>query len=393
MIDIGRGRPIPVCFIIDRLFPGGTESQLIKLLRNLDRSRIEPHLCLLDGEDPLSISLEPTGLPILRLGIKSLHHASTLKKAVFFRNYLIDNKIEIVQTYFFDSTYFGVAVARLARVRRIVRTRFMLDDLVPRIHRWPTRLTNRFVHGYIVNCDACRRSLARDERLDAAKIEIIPNEVDYERFANVPDLEVTCAKDRPYRVGMVGNLWPVKEPWHLLEAARILVPKYPRISFHLAGRGDLAEELDRRIRVGGLQGRVFLHGAVEDIPGFLANLDVAVLTSRSEGLPNAIIEYMAAGRAIVATSVGGTPELLDDGIHGRLIPPGDPVRLASAIAELAENPVLAAHMGRAARSRAKEHYSPQARSNRIMDFYRRLLDDPEGCSARSKFEPCGTRVE
>lgn len=393
MTDIGRGRPIPVCFIIDRLFPGGTETQLVKLLRNLDRSQIEPHLCLLDGEDPLSYSLEPTGLPIIRLGINSLHHASTVKKALILRNYLIENKIEILQTYFFDSTYFGVAVARLARVRRIVRTRFMLDDLVPMIHKWPTRLTNWFVHAYVVNCEACRQSLAREERIDVAKIEIIPNEVDYDRFADIPDLEANRAEDRPCRVGMVGNLWPVKEPWHLLEAARILVPKYPRISFHFAGRGDLADELDRRIRVSGLQGRAFLHGAVEDIPGFLASLDIAVLTSRSEGLPNAVIEYMAAGRAIVATAVGGTPELLDDGIHGRLIPPGDPVRLASAIVELVEDPALAARMGRAARSRAQERYSPQARSSRLIAFYHRLLNEPQGWTARTEFEPCGSGVE
>jgi len=129
-------RPTRVCFLIDRLSTAGTESQLLALIRHLDRSRVTPYLCLLDGEDASSRALEPADCPVLRLGVKSLHHLRTIRQAALFRRFLRREQIDVLQVYFPDSTYFGVPIARLAGVRHIVGTRFNLGYWMTPLHRW-----------------------------------------------------------------------------------------------------------------------------------------------------------------------------------------------------------------------------------------------------------------
>ena len=111
---------------------------------------------------------------------------------------------------------------------------------------------------------------------------------------------------------------------------------------------------------------------MSDVPAFLGGLDVAVLCSRSEGMSNALLEYMAAGRAIVATNVGAAPELIEDGVHGLLVPPDDAGRLAEAIDALLRKPELARRLGDAARQRARDRYGREAMVERFTDFYERL---------------------
>jgi glycosyltransferase involved in cell wall biosynthesis len=132
-------------------------------------------------------------------------------------------------------------------------------------------------------------------------------------------------------------------------------------------------ELERQAAAAGLAGRFTLPGSASDVPGFLAGLDVAVLCSHAEGMSNALLEYMAAGRAIVATAVGATPEVIADGVHGLLVPPGDEKRLADAIARLLEDRDLAQRLGAAARRRALDHYSREAMVGRFEDFYQSLV--------------------
>ena len=147
----------------------------------------------------------------------------------------------------------------------------------------------------------------------------------------------------------------------------------PEAEFVIAGEGELRAGLERQIAEMGLVQRVRLPGPVVDVPGFLASLDVAVLCSRSEGMSNALLEYMAAGKAIVATAVGGNTQLIEDGVHGLLVPPDEPRALAQAIRQLLANPSLAARLGAAARRRVEKRYSRPAMVRRFEEFYWRLV--------------------
>jgi L-malate glycosyltransferase len=363
-------RPIRVCYLIDRLLPAGTESQLLALIRHLDRRRVTPYLCLLDGEDDLSRSLEPDCCPVLRLGVRSLHHPRTLLKAWQFARFLSRERIDVLQIYYHDSTYFGVPVARLAGVPAIVRTRNNLGYWMTPVHRWLARGYNRFIDAMVANCEACRVAVAADEGLRPAAVEVVENGVDLARYRTVAT--PPSAHDRPPRVGLVANLRPVKDPETFVRAARLVADAIPSATFHLAGRGELRPDLEVLAARLDLADRVQFHGSVTDVPAFLMTLDVGVLCSRSEGMSNALLEYLAAGLPVVATAVGGNVHLIEPEVNGQLVAPGRADELAAAVVRLLRDPALAARLGAAGRRLVHARFSQQARAQRFQALYRRL---------------------
>ncbi|HEY7158879.1 MAG TPA: glycosyltransferase [Gemmataceae bacterium] len=366
-------RPVRVCFLIDELASAGTETQLLALIRHLDRRRVRPYLCLLRGDSPVSQALEPDDCPILRLGVRSLHRPATLLRAWRFIRFLRRERIDVVQAYFPDSSYFGVPAAWLAGVKHRLRTRNNIGHWLTPLHRRLGRALNAFTTRTIANCEAARQALLDAEQPRPETVLVLENGVDLERFVGIQPLSARPA-DEP-RVGAVSNLRPVKGLEELVRAASQVHARYPRTAFTVAGEGELRAELEQQATAAGLAGRFTLPGSASDVPGFLAGLDVAVLCSHAEGMSNALLEYMAAGRAIVATAVGAAPELIDDGVHGLLVPPRDATRLANAIARLLDDRELARRLGEAARRRALECFSRAAMMRRFEDFYAGLLPD------------------
>ncbi len=361
-----------VCFLIDELAPAGTETQLLALLRHLDRGRIEPTLCLLRGDNPVSRALEPAECPVHRLGVGSLRHPLTLVRAARFARFLRRERIDVLQAFFPDSCYFGLPAAWLARVPHRIRTRNNLGHWLTPMHRMLGRLLNRITTRTLTNCRAAREALLAAEGPAPESVIVLENGVDLRRFESIPAL--TAAGADVVRVGAVANLRAVKGLDLLVTAAARLAAAHPRVVFEVAGEGEERAALEIQIIKSGLEVNFALRGGVVDVPGFLAGLRVAVLCSHAEGMSNALLEYMAAGRAVVATAVGAAPELLEDGVHGLLVPPGDADALTRAIDRLLRDPPLAARLGRAARSRAFRRYSREAMVRRFEEFYVGLID-------------------
>ncbi|MGH7171739.1 MAG: glycosyltransferase [Gemmataceae bacterium] len=372
-------RPVRVCFLIDELLPAGTESQLLALIRHLDRRRVWPYLCLLRGDKPVSQALEPDDCPILRLNVGSLHHPRTLPRAWRFLRFLRRERIDVVQAYFADSSYFGIPIAWLAGVKHRLRTRNNMGHWLTPLHRRLGRLLNAFTTKTIANCQAARQALLDAEQPLAETVLVLENGVDLERFHECPPLAALPTTAGP-RVGMVANLRSVKALDVFVRAAALIHVRQPQAIFTIAGEGELRPVLERQAAAEGLTEHFTLAGRVADVAGFLAELDVAVLCSNAEGMSNALLEYMAAGRAIVATDVGAAPELIIDGVHGLLVPPGDAPKLAEAIGRLLEDRELARRLGAAARHRSRERYSRAAMVRRFEDFYEGLTGRAEGVS-------------
>jgi glycosyltransferase involved in cell wall biosynthesis len=358
--------------MIDELTTAGTETQLVALIRHLDRTRVEPYLCLLRGTDPRSRALEPDGCPVMRLGVRSFRHPSALAAAWRLARFLRREQIDLFQVYFPESTYLGVPAAWLAGVPRVLRTRNNLGYWLTPWHRRLGRLCDLLSDGLIANCDACRDAVVTDEGLSPERVFVLENGVDLARFPN------PLASERSRRVGVTANLRPVKGLDVFLRAAALVAAEHPDASFHLAGEGPMRAELGRLAHDLGLGARLALWGSVADVPAFLAGLDIAVLPSLSEGMSNALLEYMAAGRAVVATAVGGNVGLIEDGVTGLLVPPGDAPRLAAAIARLLSDPVLAARLGAAARRRVEKRCGRAAMVRRFETFYRGLFGGRNG---------------
>jgi glycosyltransferase involved in cell wall biosynthesis len=341
---------------------------VLALIRALDRRRIEPSLVLLDGSDAESRSLEPDDCPVLRLGLESLHKPATFTAAAKLTRFWREHGTDIVQTYFLDSAYLGVTLARLAGVRRVVRVRNNLGHWLTPTHRWLGKVVGRLADVTLTNCEPARQALLAAEGGPAGKVVVLENGVDLERFAILPPVE----KCPTPRIGVVANLRPVKGVDVFIRSAARLTAEFPAATFHVAGQGEQRAELERLIAELGLIDRVILHGAVADVPAFLATLHVAVLPSHAEGMSNAVLEYMAAGRPTVATDVGANGHLLGGGEFGVLVPPRDPVALAAGIGRLLADSAAAARFAKAARRHVQDNYSRDAMRQRFESFYERL---------------------
>lgn len=360
-------RPLRVCFVIDRLARAGTESQLLLLLERLDRQRIEPYLCLLDGHDEDSQSMLPDDCPTLRLGVRRWASLHTLRQAWRFWRFLCQQRIDVVQTYFPDSTRFAAPIARLAGVKGVFGSRRNIGHWMTRRDALIARFYNRwFIDKIIANCDAAAQAVIRQERAQPGQVLVIPNTIDLRRFSRIAPWQPKQPGE-PMRVGMVGNLRPIKGVDLFIRAARQVLDRFPDTQFEIAGGGD-PTPYERLIGQLGLTGHVHLLGQVDDIPAFLATLDVAVQPSRAEGCSNALLEYMAAGRPIVATLVGDASSFVGDNLHCLTVAPNDCRSLAVTIERLLGDPDLSHTIARAARTRT-DHVARDHDVQQHADYY------------------------
>jgi glycosyltransferase involved in cell wall biosynthesis len=361
--------------MLDRLATAGTETQLLALIRHLDRSRVRPQLCLLDGMSEESRAMEPEDCPVLRLGVRRLRSRHSVRQLQAFVRHLRSERIDILQLYSHrDSAVIGCAAGRLAGVRHILRVRNNLGHWMTPVDRWLFRVLNWVITGTLTNCLAGRVAAIEQEHIRPDTIVVIENGVDTGSFADA-EREHPARSDRPPTVGLVANLRAVKGVDVFLEAAAVVRRDFPEARFLIAGDGEERQALEQRASRPDLAGSVTFLGRVREIPAFLQGLDVAALSSRAEGLSNALIEYLAAGVPVVATAVGAASELIDDGVHGRLVPPGDPAAFAAAVSGLLRDPARARALGQAGRDRIGQRFDPQARARKFAELYRQVVSN------------------
>ena len=304
---------------------------------------------------------------MIRLGIRRLFSFRAAKAARRLRAFLHEHRPDVLQVYFLDAAYFGAPVAKFSGVKKVVRVRNNLGYWMTRKHRALGRLLRSFVDATLTNTVAGKQALVETEGHRDERVVVLENGVDTAKFNRfmLPD----TSKKR-VRVGCVANLRPVKNIDGLMRAAKAAMWRFPQLEFEVAGDGEApgTGKPSRRARVGPRSGcRI-----VADIPAFLRSVDIAVLPSHSEGMSNALLEYMSAGRAVVATDVGANTTLIRHRKDGLIVPAGDESAMIDAFAELLEFPVRAAGFGASARRRVETDYSRAAMRKRFEEFYREL---------------------
>jgi glycosyltransferase involved in cell wall biosynthesis len=232
-------------------------------------------------------------------------------------------------------------------------------------YRWAERLLRPLTTVTVCVAESERRAGLETKTCDEATTIVIHNGVD------LPDTKVPEARAGPYRVVTVGRLQAPKDVVTLVRALAGL----PRGAYEavIVGEGPDRPGVESEIRRLGLESLVELAGARNDVAELLAKADLFVLSSRSEGLPLSILEAMAAGLPVVATNVGGVPELVVEGETGFLVPPGDPKSLADAIARLLDDPALRRRLGAAGRARVAERFDLESARRAHLDLYDSLL--------------------
>jgi glycosyltransferase involved in cell wall biosynthesis len=280
----------------------------------------------------------------------------------------------------FDNPYAGL-VGRLAKVPvhlgslRGSTNLPGFQSLHP-LNRW---LSLHSVSKLSVNSEAISKEL-RIKEYPQDRIVVLPNCVENSsRDQAMPDLSSSGVQDHHRVVGTVGNLRSVKNHLMFLEGLAKVLPHFSDVRGLIAGQPipdepDLPGKIALRIKELNLNGNVILAGFRSDVPALMHRLSVFCLTSTHEGMPNVILEAMAAARPVVATNVGGIPELVKDGVNGFLVEPGDIEGFAHAVKRLLEDSKLAERMGLAGRKRVEQEFSCDQAAQRLTKLYLDTLD-------------------
>ncbi len=385
---------IRVLQFVTNFWPGGTERHVTNLVAGLAASEFEVHVACFLREGPFLGQLLEQAASVSEFPIRRLLSPGTLRQQVRLARYLRERGIELVHSYGFYPNVFAVPAARWAGVPAVASIRDTGDHLAPWRRRFQKRVC-RLAHHVLANAEAVRSRLVEDGH-DRRGISVIHNGIALERFRPEPASdrvrEGLGLKAGAKVVAVLARLSGVKGLEYFLEAAALLVPRFPEARFLIVGESAAQDPQGRPYRVGleeqsarlGLSGRVVFAGFRDDIPKVLSLVTVSVLPSLSEGLSNTVLESMAAGVPVVATAVGGNPEMVREGVTGLLVPPRDPRSLAAAIERILRDPALGRRLGSAGRQSATENFSLQSMAQKTASLYRSLLAGtrPEKCDAR-----------
>jgi glycosyltransferase involved in cell wall biosynthesis len=363
-----------ILHIIGQLGQGGAERQLCRLLESLG-----------ERYEFFVISYRKDSLDCLDGILKAGAQASIIDKGsgvagrvsflVTLASLMKEISPDLIQTWLPSANFWGFLGKVLARAEA---------PTIASIRNFPERpdLAEKICER------AARRAAAIITNSLAAKRAIVSRGIEQERVRVIPngiglDFDVTAQKEQmqkellipPNRfvIGTVGGLWPPKNHQMLLRAALRLKGHTPRLHFLIVGEGELRGQLEESIKRYDLCGSLTLAGKRRDIPRVLKALDVFAMTSSSEGLPNAVMEAMAAGLPIIATNVGGVPELLTDGVDGLLVKKDDLEGLVRAIEFAALNPKICHRLGRRARQTVRNRFSMEKMSELTSRVYEELL--------------------
>jgi glycosyltransferase involved in cell wall biosynthesis len=341
---------IPVVIFLTSFDAGGTERQMIELARRLDRERFEVHVACFHRRGAWRSRAEKGMASVEEYPISGFAHPGTLRQAVRFAAWCRRTRIAVVQACDLYTNIFALPSAAAAGVPvRLGSRRGLNPDRTP-AHRAVQRAAYRFADAVVANSGAVARGM-QQQGLRPERVVVIPNGLDVARFRPI------ARGGAVRRVGTLARLHPVKGLDVLVDALALLRRDVPHVEASIVGDGPERADLERRIAERGLSDRVRLAGHREDVAAALTEMDVFVLPSRSEAFPNALVEAMASALPVVATEVGGVPELIEHGRTGLLVPPGQPAPLAQALLGLVRQPERAWAMGRRARAEVVQRYS------------------------------------
>jgi glycosyltransferase involved in cell wall biosynthesis len=373
-VEAPTRRRLRVVTLIERpAAVGGAERIAAEITMRLDPRRFERTLCATrEMEGPtLEAELKQADVRVLSLGRRS---SVNLAAWVPFYRLLREERIDIVHTHLFGSNVWGTAIGTIARVPVIVAHE----------HTWSfegrpvKRLLDRMVVARGADVFLCvsradRERMIELERIDPARVRFLPNGIPPLPPPSGQDVrkEIGIPSSAPV-IGTICGLRPQKALDVLIEATGILRSDIPNLRVLIAGSGPEEGRLRSLIAERGLEGTVIFLGPRRDVPDVLAALDVAVSCSDFEGSPLAVMEYLAAGTPVVATRVGGVPDIIENGVHGLLVDRRDPRGLATSIAELLRDPARRRRMGASGREHQRREFDMGVMVKRIETLYEEL---------------------
>jgi glycosyltransferase involved in cell wall biosynthesis len=352
--------------VVNSLEIGGAERMVVDLARCLQAWGHSLHVICLRGSGKLAEPLMEAGIYALALEKGDGFSVTTLARLT---SYIRKEGIDVVHTHNPLVHHYGAAGGRLAGAPVVVNTLHGMSningaDRASRIFKAASGITDCIVSV----CQTAHTFFEERTGIPRSKLEVIYNGIPLEKF-----LPSHCDKPREgFVFGAVGRLVPVKDHHSLLKAFQLVKHRRPDCRLEILGDGPLRRELEELARSLGVADAVQFHGSHLDVSSFLHRVDTFVLSSVSEGLPLTMLEAMAAGLPVVATSVGGVPELIGATGCGWLCPPGHPEALAESMITAAQSSQRN-EMGREGQSFVIQRYSLDKMAREYEKLFERLL--------------------
>lgn len=367
--------PLRLLFVLTSPVRGGVEEVVLALLRRLDPDAFRLALAA-PAELLESLAPDLGGVPVTTAAVSaaSFHDLAEVRRLAAFIQRV---RPDVVNPHLFRSVMVAAPLARALGVPAIVETyhgreawrqgalrgRFLLD-----------RLVARTVDRVVAVSEAARVFLVREKGYPSDKVLVVPNGRDLSVFR--PGMARAAARaelgldEAAPVVGVVGRLEIQKGHVYLLQAWRTVIRAFPETRLLVVGDGSLRGELEAGARELGIAGSVRFTGFRSDVPHMLDAIDLLVLPSLYEGMPLTAIEAAAMARPVVATAVDGTPEVVQNGVTGLLVPPADPEALAGALCALLADGEARRRMGEAGREHALGRFDLSAQVEATARVYR-----------------------
>ena len=356
-----------LCVLMDQIVNAraGTEGQVLKLVEGLSSRGWEVDFAVLRSSDLVRSRTLPVAAT--DLGIGSIADPRSWWRLRSFGDRLRARGIRLVQAVFNDASVLAPPLLRATGHRVVISRRDMGFWYTP-AYRTVLPITGRFVDAAVCNSQAVADVTQRIERIPDDRIHVI-----YNGYAERTAPVASTHAHTPPVYGIIANLRPIKRIEDAIRALPRVRARVPGTELHVVGAGDpssyraLAESL-------GVSAHVVFFGGRTDAEDLIANFDVGVLCSESEGFSNAIIEYLRAGKPVVCTRTGGNPEIVQDAVNGHLVEVGDVDALSDRIAGLLCEPDRRARLGAEGRRLVQERYGLSGMLDRYEDLYRSLLE-------------------
>ena len=359
---------------------GGAEKALLELVRRLDRDKYRVIVCSVGQGGILETEFKNYADRVAVFPKKFSFDISLIWKVA---KLMQKENIDIVQTTLFYADIIGTFAAMLARVPVMISwqtalalpTGHLKDDKLR--HTTSYKYAVKHIDKIIAVSDDIKTFFVEKRGIEADKIITIPYGVDLDLYScrnGIKKREELNLNAFDPVIGVVGHLSEVKGHTYLIEAAPKICKEFPDVKFVFAGSGPQRETLEKQVKNLNLSSNFHFLGVRRDIPELLNIIDIFVLPSLFEGLPNVILEAMASSKPVVASAVGGIPEAVQHQVTGLLVPPKDPDALADAILKMLADREWATNMGKEGRKRVEEFFSIENEVKKIQQVYDDLFE-------------------
>ena len=364
-----------ILHIIPTLDIGGVEMQLAELVKRLNREKYNITVCCITRGGPLEESIRGSGVKLVILKRRFKFDLSIIFQLI---RLMKREKIDLVHTYLFTANAWGRVAAILANVPVVIASeRNAIPERKKSVHILIDRFLSRYTDVIVCNSNFIKELNTKRESINGNKFTIVHNAVDTKQFSPEINSDIARKEFSIYPdvsvVGMVARLHICKGHQYLLKAAVEVIKVLPEVKFVLVGDGELRGELENSAMKLGIEKNIVFTGSRQDVSQLIQLFDVAVLSSIYEGFGNFLIEAMAMTKPVVATNVGGIPEVVKHEETGILVSPRNPEALAEGIIRLLKNKEEVRRMGLAGRKRVEQYYDINLKVKKVEEIYVRNL--------------------